>query len=144
MIRILLASLFFLLFSVVTALFLPIESHAGETVVLEGDKGKAKYEESKGQSQTLKQLDKVFTLISPDGSEQDKPKEITVKVGEYLFITNNEDKIVHNVYDQSDNSWVLKKQEPGGVAGIAFGEPGEHKLRCAIHPKMKVKVKVVP
>ena len=49
-----------------------------------------------------------------------KPKKLTVKAGEQIFLTNEEEKYVHNVYDTTDNSWVLKKQEPGGVAVISF------------------------
>lgn len=116
---------------------------AGETVVAEGDEGKALYDQLKSESNILKQIDKNFILLAPDGEETEKPTEITIKVGEYVFITNEEEKVVHNVYDQSDNSWVLKKQEPGGYAAISFGAAGVHELRCAIHPKMKITVKVV-
>ena len=55
---------------------------------------------------------------------------------------NDEEKTVHNVYDATDHNWVLKKQLPSSVAAVKFKEPGAHDLRCAIHPGMKIKVKV--
>ena len=115
---------------------------AAETQVLEGDEAQAMYETSKSEHYTLRQIDKIFSLVAPDGTETPKPESVTVAPGEFIFITNEEEKVVHNVYDQSDQSWVLKKQEPGGYAAIAFGKPGQHKLRCAIHPKMKITVNV--
>ena len=120
----------------------PFSSFAAETKVLEGDEAKALYDQTASESYVLRQIDKIFILVAPDGTETEKPDAFTVKAGEYFFITNEEEKVVHNVYDQSDHSWVLKKQEPAGYAAIAFGNPGEHKLRCAIHPKMKVTVTV--
>lgn len=122
--------------------FLPTLCFA-EAHVLEGDEAKSMYEQKKMSLQTLKQIGTMFTLVAPNGTETTKPDEMTVKVGEYIFITNQEEKIVHNVYDESDHSWVLKKQQPGGVAAIAFDAAGVHKLRCAIHPKMRITVNVV-
>lgn len=113
-----------------------------ETQVVEGAEAQTMYEESKSKFYTLRQVDKTFILVAPDGTETPKPDEVTVAPGEFIFITNEEEKIVHNVYDQSDHSWVLKKQQPGGYAAIAFGKAGVHKLRCAIHPKMKITVNV--
>jgi plastocyanin len=65
-----------------------------------------------------------------------------VKAGEYFFIVNEEDKFIHNVYDMDDESWILKKQEPSGIAAIKFDEAGTHAIRCAIHPTMKTLIKV--
>ena len=113
-----------------------------DTRVIEGDEAKALYEKSKSEFNTLRQSNKKFILVAPDGTETPKPKKLTVAKDELIFITNEEEKFVHNVYDRSDRSWVLKKQEPGGYAAISFSKPGEHKLRCAIHPKMKITVKV--
>lgn len=117
-------------------------AYAAETGVVEGDEAVALLESKKGSAYVLKQIDKVFVLVAPDGTETEKPDAMTVKAGEYFFITNDEEKVVHNVYDETDQSWVLKKQQPGGVAAIAFGASGVHKLRCAIHPKMKIAVTV--
>lgn len=112
------------------------------TNVVEGDAAKTKYEAEKSKFHTLKQINKRFVLVAPDGTENKKPKEMTVATGEFIFITNEEDKVVHNVYDQTDQSWVLKKQKPSGYAAISFDSAGTHKLRCAIHPKMKITIHV--
>lgn len=127
--------------AVLAATFMPLAAQAN-TSVLEGAEAKAKYESMKGKAQVLAQKDKIFILRAPDGSATEKPKKMTVKVGEPIFLTNEEEKYTHNVYDNTDNSWVLKKQAPSEVAVITFGAPGEHKLRCAIHPKMKIKVTI--
>lgn len=124
-------------------LFAPA-AYAGGAVVVEGDFAKGLYDKEKGSAQTLMQVDKEFILQAADGTKTEKPEEMTVKVGERFFITNDEEKFVHNVYDTSDSTWVLQKQEPTAVAAVTFEDPGEHKLRCAIHPKMKITVKVVP
>lgn len=124
-------------------LVLPLVSaHAGSKV-LEGDEAQRLYEQKKGQLQTLVQKDTSFHLRKPGGgAEEDHPATITVKAGEIFFITNEEAAFVHNVYDESDASWVLKKQVPSSVAALSFDTPGQHKLRCAIHPKMQITVDV--
>jgi len=112
-----------------------------DTKVLEGSDAKQQLK-SKGDSAiVLVQKKKNFYLKSPSQKKlQRKPQEVRVNVGELVFITNEEKKVIHNVYDESDQSWVLTKQEPGGVAAVAFDKPGKHVLRCAIHPKMKTTV----
>ena len=117
---------------------------AAETHVVEGDAARALYRSEKGTAQVLVQRDKVFVLRAPDGSETPKPASITVRVGERFFISNEEESFVHNVYDLSDAAWVLQKQHPSELAGVAFDRPGVHELRCAIHPTMKTEVRVVP
>lgn len=127
--------------TVLVGLLLPSAAYAG-TKVLEGEEAKKMYEQTKATANTLRQTNTIFVLKKPDGTETEKAEEMKVKVGEYIFITNEEEKVVHNVYDESDQSWVLKKQEPGNIAAIAFDTAGVHKLRCAIHPKMKIVVTV--
>lgn len=113
-----------------------------EVQVIEGDAAKKLYAEEGKDSQTLSQINKTFVLKSPGMEANDKATEVNVKVGESLFILNDEEKTVHNVYDATDHNWVLKKQLPSSVAAVKFKEPGAHDLRCAIHPGMKIKVKV--
>ena len=120
----------------------PASAHA-KTEVLEGDAAKALLAEQKDSAQVLAQLNKMFVLRVPGQEEQKSPKEITLEAGSYLFIANEEDMTVHNVYDTTDQSWVLKKQLPSGIAAIKFMEPGDHELRCAIHPAMKIKINVI-
>jgi len=111
------------------------------TLVTEEDAAKKLYTTEKAKAQTLVQKDKVF-ILRAHGTETTAPHDLKIKVGEQFFIVNEEMEYVHNVYDEDDQTWVLKKQEPSGIAAIAFDKPGIHHLRCAIHPQMKIKVTV--
>lgn len=71
-----------------------------------------------------------------------KPDALTVKVGDTVVFKNN-DKLTHNVYSKSSgNSFNLKAVRPGASENVTFSTPGEVKVRCAIHPKMKMKISV--
>lgn len=112
--------------------------------VEQGEMAVQLYNNDRNKSQVLSQINKMFVLRTPDGKENKHPTTITVKVGERFYIKNEEKVIVHNVYDTTDASWVLEKQEPSGIAAVTFDKPGKHNLRCAIHPIMKIEVLVVP
>jgi plastocyanin len=115
-----------------------------EPTVVEGDDAAKLYQADKGKALSLVQKNKEFLLRTADGKETLKPEIVTVKVGQRLYILNEEMTFVHNVYDETDANWVLKKQEPSKVAVITFDKPGNHILRCAIHPTMKTELHVVP
>src|SRR5688572_19255439 len=69
-------------------------------------------------------------------------KDITVKAGDSITFVN-EDDVTHNLYSKSDaKSFEIAKQEPGNKESVTFDKAGEVKIRCAIHPKMKLTVKV--
>lgn len=129
-------------FLIVLLIAVPSTGHAGIQVT-EGDEAKTLYAADKGKVQVLVQKNKEFTLRAPGGKETPKSETITVKVGERFYIVNEEDTFVHNVYDVTDSSWVLRKQSPGNVAALVFNTPGKHSLRCAMHPIMKIDVNVV-
>jgi plastocyanin len=112
------------------------------TKIVEGKFADALYESQKDKAQILVQKDTKFTLQTQGKPDQDRPAEITAKVGEVFFIKNAEASIEHNVYDETDTSWVLEKQKPSTVAAVAFLKPGTHHFMCAIHPGMEVKVTV--
>lgn len=112
-----------------------------DVVVTEGVEAQKLYNEKRNSAQILVQKNKVF-ILRHQGKEEEKPEELEVKKGETFFIVNEEDKFIHNVYDLDDESWILKKQEPGGIAAIRFEKEGRHSLRCAIHPTMKTLIKV--
>ena len=114
----------------------------GKTQVIEGPEATALYNKNNNQFQVLAQKDKIF-IYRHKNNEIIRPEEITVKVGEVFFIINEEEKFIHNVYDMDDDSWILKKQEPGGIAAVSFTKEGRHALRCAIHPTMKTLIKVI-
>ncbi|CAH0537247.1 cupredoxin domain-containing protein [Vibrio marisflavi] len=111
------------------------------TDVIEGEQARVSYEAAQDGSLALIQKRKTFYLKQPDQKKlKRKPTEITVKAGEVIYILNSEKKITHNIYDESDESWVLTAQEPGDIAAVTFNDKGEHNLKCAIHPKMKLKL----
>ncbi|MDX1453313.1 MAG: hypothetical protein R3183_12210 [Oleiphilaceae bacterium] len=114
-----------------------------DVTVLEGSEARSKMKTVGEQAVILMQKKKTFYLKTADTTKpKRKPKEVYIKRGDYLFITNDEKKVVHNIYDESDDSWVLTKQDPGEVAAISFEKKGLHVLRCAIHPTMKTTVVV--
>lgn len=123
----------------VASVLVSLTSPALAGKAIEGDEAKKMYDAKGASTKVLAQKDKTF-ILRDGGKESPNPEELHVKAGEIFFLTNEEEKFVHNVYDTSDKSWVLQKQEPAGVAAVSFDEPGTHELRCAIHPKMKIKV----
>lgn len=124
----------------VSAAFLLLATNAmAATTVVEGADAKKLYDAEKATSNVLVQKDKNF-ILRAGGTETPKPTEMKVKAGQRFYIANEEGEFVHNVYDETDAGWVLKKQEPAGIAAISFDKAGEHNLRCAIHPQMKIKV----
>jgi plastocyanin len=80
-------------------------------------------------------------VVSQKGKEF-FPKEIKVKVGQKITFIND-DKVAHNVFSKAvGNDFNLKIQKPGDVGEAVFKAEGELEVRCAIHPKMVLKVKV--
>ena len=70
-------------------------------------------------------------------------KEISIKKGDTISFANDEKDITHNVYSLGPkNSFELKTQAPGTSSQVEFKEVGETEVECAIHPGMKLKVKV--
>lgn len=110
--------------------------------VVSGAKAQNKYLNTSKDVKILSQKGKMFYLKIDDMTENINKKQINLKVNETLFIVNDEKKHVHNLYDEKDKSWVIKKQHPSEVSAVRFDLPGEHEFRCAIHPRMKVKVSV--
>lgn len=121
--------------SMVVSLAVLLPATAMAAKVTEGEEAKKLFEAEKATAVILMQKDKKFVLRHK-GADTPEPKEIKVKVGERVFITNDEEKIVHNVYDSTESDWVLKKQEPSSVAAVAFEKAGTHNILCAIHPQM--------
>ena len=69
-------------------------------------------------------------------------KSVTIKVGDSLKFVNKDD-IVHEVHSSTDGyDFDLGAQKPGSDTTYTFDKPGKVKVRCAIHPKMKLEVTV--
>jgi plastocyanin len=69
-------------------------------------------------------------------------KSISIKVGDSVKFVNKDD-MVHDVHSTSDGyDFDLGAQKPGSETSYTFDKPGKVKVRCAIHPKMKLEVTV--
>jgi plastocyanin len=67
----------------------------------------------------------------------------TVKKGEALTFLND-DSVPHNIMSASKgNEFNLGSQAPGSSTDVTFREAGDVAVICAIHPRMKMTVKVV-
>lgn len=70
------------------------------------------------------------------------PDSVTVKKGEALTFLND-DTIPHNIMSGSKgNEFNLGSQAPGMSTDVTFKESGDVQVICAIHPRMKMMVKV--
>ena len=72
---------------------------------------------------------------------------VTIKKGDTIVFKNQEKDITHNVYSLGPkNGFELKTQPPppskDSESAVVFKEAGETDVECAIHPGMKLKVKV--
>lgn len=68
---------------------------------------------------------------------------VTLKAGDTIHFTNK-DSVTHNIKILAADGDTDDKglQKPGEVITQVFAKPGEYKVRCAIHPKMKMTVTV--
>jgi plastocyanin len=81
---------------------------------------------------TINQKGKIFS-----------ESEITVKKGESVNFLND-DNIVHNVMSTSaGNEFNVGAAKPGTATPVTFKNAGDVRVICAIHPSMKLLVKVV-
>jgi plastocyanin len=70
------------------------------------------------------------------------PDNISVKKGEALTFVND-DTVPHNIISTSKgNEFNLGSQPPGAATDVTFKETGEAQVICAIHPRMKMTVKI--
>ena len=67
------------------------------------------------------------------------PPEIVVKAGDTLTFTND-DEFIHQMY--SDGLFDSDERKPGQSLTQAFARTGTFEVRCRIHPKMKLTVRV--
>ena len=81
--------------------------------------------------QTIRQKGKMFSESS-----------VTVRKGEKLVFVND-DNVAHNIFSTSPgNDFNLGLLTPGSTASVSFDKAGDVDVICAIHPQMKMKVKV--
>jgi plastocyanin len=69
-------------------------------------------------------------------------ESITIKKGDVLTFVND-DTVPHNIISTSKgNEFNLGSQPPGASTDVTFKEVGDAQVICAIHPRMKMTVKV--
>ena len=69
-------------------------------------------------------------------------ESVTIKKGEALTFLND-DSVPHNIMSVSKgNEFNLGSQSPGTSIDVTFKEAGDVQVICAIHPRMKMLVKV--
>ncbi len=69
-------------------------------------------------------------------------ESVTIKKGESLIFAND-DTVPHNIISTSKgNEFNLGSQPPGAATDVTFKEAGEAQVICAIHPRMKMTVKI--
>jgi plastocyanin len=67
---------------------------------------------------------------------------VAIKKGDTLVFVND-DNVAHNIYSQSaNNEFNLGSVLPGHSVPVTFDKGGDIDILCAIHPLMKMKVKV--
>ncbi|MBV8791863.1 MAG: hypothetical protein JO205_08645 [Pseudolabrys sp.] len=81
-------------------------------------------------------------LVSQKGREF-TPKEIGLSRGEAITIVNDDADLRHHAYINASNfTFDSGDQEPGSKSVVNFTVPGTFTVLCAIHPKMRLVVKV--
>jgi plastocyanin len=79
--------------------------------------------------------------ISQKG-KQFSETNVALKKGDTLVFVND-DNVAHNIYSQSaSNEFNLGSVLPGHSVPVTFDKSGDVDILCAIHPLMKMKVKV--
>jgi plastocyanin len=69
-------------------------------------------------------------------------ESVTVKKGGAVTFVND-DTVPHNIISTSKgNEFDLGSQPPGASTDVTFNQAGEVQVICAIHPRMKMMVKV--
>jgi plastocyanin len=68
-------------------------------------------------------------------------KETTIKVGDTLNFINAD---IGTHSSSEIFSFDLEAQQPGSSKSVQFTKTGVFELRCAMHPRMRLKVTVTP
>jgi plastocyanin len=81
-------------------------------------------------------------VVIDQHDKQFSETSVTINVGDSVKFVNQDD-IVHDVHSETEGyEFDLGAQKPGSETSYTFDKPGNVKVRCAIHPKMKLDVTV--
>jgi plastocyanin len=82
------------------------------------------------------------SVVSQKG-RQFNPLSISLVKGGALVIVNDDGDLLHHAYVESDSfNFDSGDQKPGTQTRVVFTVPGDFKVLCGIHPKMKLLVHV--
>lgn len=86
---------------------------------------------------------KAAGITVDQSGQQFSEKSATLKPGESVIFANRDD-VTHNinVIDDDDEATDLGLQKPGETLTHKFDKAGQFKVRCSIHPSMKMTVNV--
>ena len=83
------------------------------------------------------------TEVLPQQGREISSESVSVKKGDALTFLND-DTVPHNIMSASKgNEFNLGSQAPGTSTDVTFKESGDVQVICAIHPRMKMMVKVI-
>jgi len=89
----------------------------------------------------LLQKNKRFYLKADDGKLK-RIKKLEINKGDKVTFINK-DNVSHNVYSKGDvANFEISKQAPGTSGSVIFDKAGKTHVRCAIHPRMRLKLKI--
>jgi plastocyanin len=72
-----------------------------------------------------------------------KPSDISIQRGAIVQIVNDDGDLLHHVYiDSPQMKFDSGDQKPGSRTNVSFPTVGDFSVLCAIHPKMKLTVRV--
>lgn len=75
-------------------------------------------------------------------SRKFSPAVIQAKVGDTVVFVND-DRFAHNIYSETPGyEFDIRKQMPGDRQAIELTKPGTIDIRCAIHPRMRMRIVV--
>ena len=86
---------------------------------------------------------KAATKVIDQSGQQFSEKSVSVASGDALTFANHDD-VTHNinVINDDDDATDLGLQKPGENLTYKFDKTGTFKVRCSIHPSMKMTVTV--
>ncbi len=86
---------------------------------------------------------RASTTVIDQSGQLFSEKSITVATGDSLTFANHDD-VTHNisVINDDDDATDLGLQKPGESLTFKFDKAGKFKVRCSIHPSMKMIVTV--
>ena len=70
------------------------------------------------------------------------PRVVAAKIGDKVVFLND-DRFAHNLFSETSGyEFDIRKQMPGDRHTITLKRKGEFEIRCAIHPRMRMKITV--